>query len=58
MNINEKTKAEVLKQQKEACQLRVITGKKAKLTAEEREARKKEAIEKKMKYESKNIGKF
>lgn len=50
MNINEKTKAEVVRQEKEACQLRVMTGKKVKLTQEEREARKREAIEKKLKY--------
>jgi tubulin polyglutamylase TTLL6/13 len=36
MNINEKTKAEVVKHEKEACQLRVMTGKKVKLTPEER----------------------
>lgn len=35
-----------------------MTGKKAKLTLEEREAKKKDIIEKKLKYEKKNIGKF
>ena len=35
-----------------------MTGKKVKLTVEEREAKKKEAIDKKMKYQKKNIGKF
>jgi len=39
-------------------QQRVISGKKVRLTPEEREARKKEAIDKKMKYEKKNLGKF
>ena len=58
MNINEKTKNQLIKIQKEACQLRVMTGKKVKLTVEERQAKKKELIEKKMKYEMKNIGKF
>ena len=36
MNINPKTRDEVVRQQKEACQLRVTTGKKPKLTLEER----------------------
>ena len=58
MNINEKTKGEVVRQVKEACQQRVITGKKIKLTPEEREAKKREVIEKKLKFEMKNIGKF
>lgn len=35
-----------------------MTGKKVKLTVEERDAKKKELIEKKMKFEMKNIGKF
>lgn len=35
-----------------------MTGKKVKLTPEERDNKKKEAIDKKMKYEKKNIGKF
>ncbi len=35
-----------------------MTGKKVKFTVEEREAKKKEAIDKKMKYQKKNIGKF
>ena len=50
MNINEKTKNEIIKQEKEACQMRVMTGKKVKLTQEEREAKKKEVIDKKMKF--------
>ena len=58
MNINPKTRDEVIRQQKEACQLRVTTGKKPKLTPEERGARKREAIDKKMKYERKNMGDF
>jgi hypothetical protein len=37
-------KGEIVKQEKEACQLRVITGKKVKLTQEERDAKKREAI--------------
>jgi hypothetical protein len=36
MNINEKTKGEIVRQVKEACQLRVMTGKKVKLSQEER----------------------
>jgi tubulin polyglutamylase TTLL6/13 len=32
MNINEKTKNELIRMQREACQLRVMTGKKIKLT--------------------------
>lgn len=35
-----------------------MTGKKVKLTVEERDVKKKELIEKKMKFEMKNIGKF
>jgi tubulin polyglutamylase TTLL6/13 len=58
MNINDKTKTEIIRQQKEACQLRVMTGKKVKLSLEERELKKKDLIEKKLKYEGKNIGKF
>ena len=38
MNINEKTKNQLIKIQKEACQLRVMTGKKVKLTVVERVA--------------------
>ena len=34
MNINEKTKNEIIRTQKEACQQRVVTGKKVKLTPE------------------------
>ena len=58
MNINEKTKNQLIRMQREACQLRVMTGKKIKLTIQERQAKKKQLIEKKMKYEMKNIGKF
>jgi tubulin polyglutamylase TTLL6/13 len=32
MNINDKTKQEIIKQQKEACQQRIMTGKKTKFT--------------------------
>lgn len=38
--------------------MRVMTGKKVKLTQEEREAKKKEMIEKKMKFQKKNLGRF
>ena len=50
MNINHKSRDEVVRQQREACQLRVTTGKRPKLTLEERETRKKEAVGKKVKY--------
>ena len=36
MNINEKNKNEIIKLQREACQQRVMTGKKVKLTPEEK----------------------
>lgn len=35
-----------------------MTGKKVKLTPEEKESKKKEAVAKKMKFEAKNVGKF
>lgn len=44
--------------QREACQQRVITGKKVKLTPEERQTRKKEAVSKKIKFQKKNLGRF
>lgn len=37
MNINEKRKNKIMQERKEACQQRVLTGKKIKLTGEEKE---------------------
>jgi tubulin polyglutamylase TTLL6/13 len=58
MNINEKSRNEILRQQKDACQLRVITGKKVKLSAEERTTMKLEAVNKKLKFEQNHLGGF
>ena len=43
MNINMKTKENIIKERREACQQRVITGKKVKLTNEEKELERKKA---------------
>jgi tubulin polyglutamylase TTLL6/13 len=58
MNINPKTKDAIIKERKEACQQRVITGKKVKLTPEEKEIERKKAQSEREKYEAKNIGGF
>ena len=58
MNITEKYKNQIVKMQKEACQQRVITGKKVKLTPEERENKKIQAVQKKRKFQKKHLGKF
>lgn len=58
MNINEKNRTQIIRVQKEACQQRVITGKKIRLTPQQRETKKAEAVAKKLRFEKKNIGKF
>jgi hypothetical protein len=50
MDISEKNKLEVIRGQKEACQQRVMTGKKVKLSVQERAEKQQEIIEKKLKY--------
>lgn len=58
MDISEKNKMEVIREQKEACQQRVMTGKKVKLSVQERAEKQQEIIEKKLKYQKEHIGRF
>ena len=58
MNINDKTKNQIIKQRKEACQQRVITGKKVKLTPEQKAQLKEQAQAKRNKYEQAHLGGF
>lgn len=56
MNINVKTKNEILTQRKELMQKRVLTGKKIKLTNEEKQELMKQSQEKRDAYENSHLG--
>lgn len=58
MNINSKTKDNIIRERREACQQRVITGKKVKLSNEEKETERRKMQAEREKYESKHLGGF
>ncbi|KAL4501611.1 hypothetical protein ABPG72_018662 [Tetrahymena utriculariae] len=58
MNSTVKARNEIVGQRKEQLQKRVLTGKKQKLTAEEKAAEIKKAMQKRDEYESKNLGNY
>lgn len=58
MNVSLKSKEQIIKDRREACQQRVLTGKKIKLSNEEKDAERKRAQTERDKYEGKNIGGF
>lgn len=58
LNVNEKTKHEIIRMRREACQQRVVTGKKVKMTQQDRDAARKQAVDRKLLFEQNNRGGF